>query len=483
MSVRRPFAALAASGVLLSACATRPPQLLTPKMLPKALAGRVAGTPATWPHLLWWRQFDSPELSRLVVLAKRDNQELAAAVARLKEAGALVIIQRSALFPQITAQFQGVRTGVRAAALSTSVTGQRGATVNGFGLSADSTYELDVWGLARDDLRAAEETLNASRFARQAVALTTIAQVADTYFDILALRERIAIADEDIAAIGGILDIVRLKVHAGTSSDLDLAQEEAQLQASQSELPVLKEQELEARVALAVLVGRAPEGFRITAQTLRGIRLPEVTPGLPSQLLARRPDVAEAEANLAAAHADLQAARAAFLPQFSLSGSAGFSSVALQALLHGPSFLWDAGAQLVQTIFDGGKRVGEERLAYATQVELIADYQNAVLNAYADVESALGQVRNGRHEEADLRSEVAAAREAFQISELQYREGTADLLNVLQAQQTLFGARDTLAQVRLARMQASVHLYEALGGGWHEPRGARTQFVACPNCR
>ena len=485
MGVRWRCAALASITALLTACATRPPQVLTPKIVPKALAGPVAGASPDWPRLLWWQGFGSPELSRLVALARHDNRNLAAAVARLKEARADVVIQRSALFPQVNAQFQGDRTGVRATALSTSVTGQRGATVDSFGLFANSTYELDVWGLARDNLRAAEESLEASRFARQAVALTTIGEVADTYLDILALRERIAIANEDIAAIRGILDIVRLKVRAGTSSDLDLAEEEAQLQASRSELPVLIEQELEARVALAVLVGRPPEGFRVAGKTMHGIQLPEVTPGLPSELLARRPDVAEAEAQLAAAHANLQAARAAFLPQFSLSGSAGFSSVALQALLHGPSFLWDAGGELVQTIFDGGKLIGEERLAYATQLELIADYQNAVLNAYSDVESALGQVRNDGYEEADLRSEVAAAREAFQISELQYREGTADLLNVLQAQQTLFGARDTLAQVRLARMQAVVHLYEALGGGWREPQSARTQLETCPGsqCR
>lgn len=465
--------------MLLASCATAPPQALTSKIVPEAFAGQIAGTKAVWPRLEWWRQFDCPELSQLVTLAERDNQNLGAAVARLKEAEAGVAIQRAALFPQITAQFQGVRNGVGVSALSTSGAGENGATINIFGLSANATYELDVWGLTRADLRAAEYTLSASRFARQAVALTTVADVADTYFDILALRERIAIANEDIDAIKAILDIVKLKVHAGTSSDLDLTQEEAQLEASESELPVLKEQELEARVALAVLIGRPPEGFGISTRTLQGIRPPEVAPGLPSELLLRRPDVAEAEANLATAHADLQAARAAFLPQFALTGSAGFSGVALQTLLQGPSFLWDAGAEVVQTIFDGGRLIGDERLEYATQLELIADYQSSVLNAYADVEGALGQVKNDSSEEVHLRREVVAAREAFQISQLQYREGTANLLNVLQAQQTLFGARDTLAQVRLARIQAFVHLYEALGGGWREFQRERTQFARC----
>ncbi|MGH8228221.1 MAG: TolC family protein [Steroidobacteraceae bacterium] len=290
------------------------------------------------------------------------------------------------------------------------------------------------------------------------------------------MREQVAIAKEDITAVSSILDVVKVKVHAGTASHLDLAQEQAQIESAQSTVPVLEEQALEARIALAVLLGRPPEGFRVEADSLDGIRLPAVGVGTPSQLLLRRPDVAEAEANLAAAHANVQAARAAFLPQFSLSGSAGYSSTALDALVRGSSILWAAGAQLVQTIFEGGKLVGEKNLAYATQQELIASYQGAVLNAYADVESALGQVRNYAGEENHLRREVAAAREAFRISQLQYKEGTANLLNVLQAQETLFGARDQLAQAQLARMQALVHLYEALGGGWTEDPRDRSQF-------
>ena len=151
-----------------------------------------------------------------------------------------------------------------------------------------------------------------------------------------------------------------------------------------------------------------------------------------------------------------------------------------RALLHGPSFLWDAGAQMIQTIFDGGKLIGQDDLAYATQKALVAAYEYAILNAYADVETALGQVRNAEQEEARLRDEVAAARKAFQIGALQYREGTAGLLTVLQTQQTLFAARNQLVQARLARMQAVVHLYVALGGGWKEPPLDRTQFIATP---
>jgi len=466
--------AAVALGAVLAGCATRPPQSLTPQLVPKAFVGHVAAQAPVWPRSDWWQAFGSPELSRLVSLAQANNRDLAVASARLREANAEVTIQRAALFPAIDAEAEADRTGVGRSALSSS--GHQGSSSNSFELGAGASYELDVWGLSRDNLRSAEEALKSSRYAQRAVALTTTSSVADAYFGILALREQIEIADEDIVAIDGILRIVKLKVRAGTASHLDLAQEQAQMESVQGELPVLEEQALEGQVALAVLIGQPPEGFAVAAQSAQAIRLPDVAPGLPSQLLLRRPDVAEAEANLAAAHANLQAARAAFLPQFALSGSAGFSSAATNALLHGPSFLWEAGAQMVQTIFDGGKLMGQKDLAYATQQQLVASYQSAVLNAYADVESALGQVRNYAREEQHLRQEVEAAREAFEISQLQYRQGVADLINVLQAQQTLFGARDALAQARLARLQATVHLYAALGGGWEEPPNDRTQL-------
>jgi multidrug efflux system outer membrane protein len=197
-----------------------------------------------------------------------------------------------------------------------------------------------------------------------------------------------------------------------------------------------------------------------------------------AELLLRRPDVAQAEANLAAAHANLDAARAAFLPQFALTGNGGFAGTAINALLHGPNFAWDFGANLLQTVFDGGKLLGQKNLAQATQQELIASYQSAVLSAYADVEDALGQVTNNSNAEIHLGREVEAAREAFKISQLQYRQGATDLLTVLQAQQTLFSAEDQLAQTTLAHMQAVVHLFEALGGGWVEPTEERTQFAS-----
>ena len=467
-----------ALATLLAGCATPPPQVLTAQRVPTHFVGPNPKSAQLWPRANWWRLFDSPELSKLIERAQTSNRDLAASAARIQEANAEVTIQRSALFPQFDVQASAERIGEGSGALSSNVQGQPSLTVNSFGLSGNANYSLDVWGLARDNLRSAEEGVNSARFAGEALALTVTADVADAYFNILATRKEIAITKENITAIDGILNIVRLKVKAGTVSNLDLAQEQAQVESVRAQLPMLRQQEIAERATLAVLVGMPAEALHLGTRNALPIQMPAVRPGLPSALLLRRPDVAQAEANLAAAHANLQAAHAAFLPQLALGGSAGFSSAALSALLHGPSFLWDAGAQAVQTIFAGGKLIGQDDLAYATQKALVAAYENAILNAYADVEIALGQVHNAKQEEAHLRGEVAAGREAFRIGELQYREGTADLLTVLQTQQTLFAARDQLVQARLTRMQAVVHLYVALGGGWKEPQAARTQYVA-----
>ena len=207
----------------------------------------------------WWQQFGSPELSDFIARAQSDNRDLAVAAARVIEAHAQTVIQRASLFPQLNLQAQGQRSGphARPVGINNSPTG------NSFGLTLGASYEVDVWGLARSNLRAAAETLKATRFAQQAVALTVTADVANTYFSVLALRKRIAIANEDILAIKDILKTIQLRVSTGTSSHLDLAQERAQVESVEAELPLLQEQELEARVALAVLLGQTPETLEV----------------------------------------------------------------------------------------------------------------------------------------------------------------------------------------------------------------------------
>lgn len=465
------FLTLPLLAALLAGCSTPVPQSLPHEMLPKAFTGPVTDNAPVWPASDWWNAFHDDELASLIAQAQAGNRDLAVAAAHVMEAEAQSTIARSALFPQVNGGAGHTNAGCSGQSC------QNFGNQKAFNLTFNASYELDVWGLAQDNLRAANEQVKSTRFTQQAVALALNANVADVYLNILALRQRIDIDNQYIAAIQNILTVIQLKVKTGSISHLDLAREQAQMEAVQAQLPALETQEKQALYTLAVLLGRPPEGFDVKARNLDAVQSPQVGAGLPSELLLRRPDVAEAEANLASAHANVDAARAAFLPQISLTGSGGFISTAIGTLLQGSNFGYAYGANLLQTIFDGGKLAGQKDLADATQQEFVAHYQSAALNAYSDVETALIQVANNRRAEEHLRREVQAAKEAFDISELQYRQGAADLLNVLQAQGQLFGAEDQLAQTIQASRQASVHLYEALGGGWVENPDDRTQML------
>lgn len=454
----------------LAACATPVPQALEPQHVPSHFSSPTAQGAPVWPSAGWWAGFGSIELNGLIATAQTNNLDLTAAAARVLQAQAQSKISGSALFPSVGLSGNADRTR--------SAQGDRTSINNSFGLSLDASYQVDLWGRARDNLRAADQLVLASSYAQQVVALSVTADVANTYWDVLALRERIAIAKQNAEAARRILATVESRVKNGATSRLDLAQQETQVQAVEATIPPLEEQEREALFALAILLGRLPEGFDVDGnRRIDKIVAPAVAPGLPSHLLRRRPDVAEAEANLASAHANVDAARAAFFPQIGLTGSGGFTSAALSSLFTGSGFGWTIGSSLAQTIFDGGLLQGQLELNKARQQELVATYQSTVLNAFSDVEKALSQVSSLAKQERQKTAQAKSAAEAFRISELQYRQGETDLLSVLTAQQTLFTAQDQLVQIKLARLQADVGLYQALGGGWSEASYAATQAI------
>lgn len=454
---------LAALALAASACTTPPPQALHEGDVPPAFTAPTTAETATaplWPTNDWWNNFNAPELPPLETTALSENLDLLAAAARVQQAQANTEIAGSALFPQLSLNGDATRAGSgNRTTIVAGVPVTTGGASNSFGIGAQASYELDLFGQNRDALSAAEENELASRYAQQTVRLTITSDVANTYLDALALRQRIAIAKQNIDAAKRILTITEAKVTNGVSSNLELAQQRAQLAGEEASIPPLEEQEREARYALAILLGRAPEGFEVTATTLDGLKAAPVRAGLPTELLTRRPDVAQAEAALLAAHANVDAARAAFFPQISLSaGATQFFS---------PSYLATTiGASLLQAIFDGGRLSGESNLTKAQQLELLVDYRKAVFSALSDAESAMGQVKSLSDQEGFVEVQQTNAAEAYRIAELQYREGVTDLLNVLQTQQTLFTAQDSLVQIRLARLQAGVGLYRALGGGW-----------------
>lgn len=218
-----------------------------------------------------------------------------------------------------------------------------------------------------------------------------------------------------------------------------------------------------------MLLGRAPEHFDIQAQNLDGIDAPVVQPGMPSEMLLRNPSVAGAEAALYAAHADVNAARSTYFPTLSLTGSAGYApSSALSNLFNSGNFIWSIGAGVTQNIFDGGAIHARNDLADAEQMQMIASYRKAVFTAFQDVEQSLDTLKSTTDQLALITTETKADAEAFRIAELEYREGTIDIVTLLTTEQSLFTAQQSLVQTRLARLEASLALYVALGGGWDQ---------------
>jgi outer membrane protein, multidrug efflux system len=460
VSARALSVVLAAS---LAACTANPQALNRPGDVPAAFTAPVDKAAPAWPEAGWWAKFGSDELAPLQDTAQKENLDIAQAAARVLQAEANNGIALSALFPTLGASFDASRSG------SNTPTPTGGRARNSFSAGLTAQYQQGFFGTEYLQLRAAREDLRASRYAAAVIGITASTSVADAYFQILSFRERIAIANTNIAAAKRILAITQAKVNSGVSSNLDLAEQTAVLAQQESTLPGLIQAEKQARYSLAILLGRAPEGYDVKAVNLDGIAAPSIQPGLPSELLLRNPGIAQAEAQLYAAHANVDAARTLYFPSLNLSGSAGYGPVAALSSLFGPAgFVWSIGAGALQTIFDGGRIHAQNDQAKAFQQELIAAYRKTVFSAFMDVETSLDLIKSTTDTQALVELQTRSYAEAFRISELQYREGTIDIVSLLNNQQQLFAAQQSLVQIKLARLQASLALYNALGGGWEQ---------------
>lgn len=418
---------------------------------------------AALPRLDWWRSFRSRELTQIIEEAREANLDIAAAIARIVQADAQARVSGAALLP--TVNLGG--SGTRSRSSQSTGTGVGGASERGlYSASLSGSYEIDFWGKNRAALRSAEESAVASRFDRDVVTLTTMAAAANAYFQVLAAQDRLAVARRNITSAQRVLDLIRQRLNAGTASELDTSQQESLLATQKAAVPPLELALRQNANALALLTARPPERVTIHGGSLRSVAVPRVTPGLPSELIAQRPDIREAEAALAAASFNVENARAAMLPSITLTGEGGYQSAALRTLMRPESAFFNLAAGLTQPIFDGLRLQGQLDLAKGRQDELLQNYRKSVISGFTDVENALAAIQQNAIRERLQQEAVVASRRAFEISETRLREGTVDLVTVLQTQQTLFQAEDALAQVRLARLQAVISLFQALGGGW-----------------
>ncbi|MGO9934204.1 MAG: efflux transporter outer membrane subunit [Steroidobacteraceae bacterium] len=416
---------------------------------------------AVWPTPDWWHNFGSPKLDELITQAQQSNDDIGVAIARVQEADAQARIAGAPLLPSLG-------LGAGATRERAPVSGIGPQVYNVFNPELTASYELDFWGKNRAARAAARATAVASRYDQQTVALTVISSVATTYFQALELRDRIEVARQNLENGQHVLDGLRLQETAGIATGLDVAQQETAVALLDAAIPPLLQQFRQTVNALAVLIGKTPESLDVDAGTLTKLTRPAVIEGLPSQLLARRPDVAEAEQQLIAANANITVARAALFPAIQLTAGGGYESSALASLISPVNAVYNITAGLTQPIFQGGALRGQVAFSNAQYAELLSTYHKTVISALSNVEDALVATRQTLEQQVRQQDAVNKAARAFQFAQTQMDAGVVSILTVLNTENALFSAQDELVQIQYLHLQSLVDLFTALGGGWQQ---------------
>jgi outer membrane protein, multidrug efflux system len=456
-----------ALAMLLAGCAVTEPKTELALNLPRSFT-EAPPTAVSAPALTddWWLMFGSPQLNALIDEALIGSADLRIAAERITQAELALRVANASLLPRISA---GAGQAASRSGGSNVDSSSREAT----SLSIAMSYEVDLWGRLAAGVQAQQQAVAVSRFDADTVRLALMSSVASTYFQLLATRERLDIARENLAIAERVLKLVDARFRNGVATSLDVSQQTTAVLTQRTALIPLEVAERQTTSALALLLGRVPQGFGVQAEEFEALVVPTVAPGIPSELLTRRPDLAAAEAQLAAADANVAAARAALLPSISLSASGGLASAALLTLVN-PTNAISIGLSLAQSIFDGGERQARVETQQSQRRVLVETYGGAVRSALKEVDDALGNADRGTRLEAAQRETLAQAQRSLNLAEIRYREGVGDLLAVLDAQRSLFAAQDQLAQSRLARLTASLDLFRALGGGWEAPTQTST---------
>jgi outer membrane protein, multidrug efflux system len=410
----------------------------------------------------WWEVFEDKELQALIRTALRNNYDVRIAAARVLEAQAQLGIVRADQFPTVSAggnisSQQSAKIGPIPAFEITQ--GQ---------VNASAAWNLDFWGKYRRATEAARANLLANQWAQEEVIATLVASVASDYFVLRQLDLELEISQSTLSSRRDSLQLTQTLEQHGINSLLDVRQSEQLVYTAAAEVPDLERQITQEENAISILLGNnpgdIPRGLKLTEQP----HAPEVPVGLPSSLLERRPDILEAEQNLIAANAQIGVARAAYFPQISLTGTAGYESAALSNLFSGPAGIWNVAASVSQPIFQGGRLKSNVRLAEAQREQALLTYQQVIQGAFRDVSNALVAYRKDREFRIQQGHLVDAAQDAARLSEVRFKAGTADYLEVLTNNTNYFSAELELAQAEGNELTALVQLYQALGGGWEQ---------------
>ncbi len=416
----------------------------------------------------WWEAFKDPQLDALVSRVEVSNQTIKAAEARVREARALTQSARAALFPSVDLGVGATRSGNRAGTANSAVTttNRAGSVRNNYNVALDVNWEIDLWGRIRRTVEASDATAQASVADLESAELSAQALLAEDYFLLRVQDAQIRLLNNTVEAYQRSLQLTRNQYAVGVAARADVAQAETQLKSLQAQAIDAGLQRAQLEHAIAVLLGKAPAQFSLPAEVVATV-FPDIPPGLPSELLERRPDIAAAERRAAAANARIGVAEAAFFPSLTLSATGGFQSSVLSQLFSLPSRYWSIGASLAQAVFDAGLRRAQTAQAIATYDETVANYRQTVLAGFQEVEDNLAALRILQEEAKVQDDAVKFARESLTITLNQYRAGTANYLAVVVAQATALSNERAALAVLSRRLTASVALIKALGGGWH----------------
>jgi multidrug efflux system outer membrane protein len=412
----------------------------------------------------WWRVFNDEVLNELERNATEANQQLKAAVSRVEQARAAARVARSELLPTISAEPSYVRQHYS----QNQVPNFGGITVDTFRAPLDLSYEIDLWGRVRRGFESARADAQASLAALQNVLLTMQSDVAQNYFALRAL-------DAEIATVAGTVELrkeqvrlVRSRFEGGIGNNLDVARAETELATAEAEAAALAQRRAELENAIAILAGQNPSTFKLASVNTWNPQVPEVPAGLPGELLERRPDVAEAERQLAAANARIGIAKAAFFPVLRLTGSGGYVSADVDNLFNWDSRVWSIGPSVSLPIFAGGRNLANYRRSQSSYEEAVARFRQQVLVAFGEVENSLSGIRHLADQHAAQRRAISNARRAADLAGERYRSGIVSYLEVVDANREALQAERADAQLTGRRQVAAVQLIKALGGGWSQ---------------
>ena len=414
----------------------------------------------------WWRIFNDAELDRLEAEATTANQDIAAAEARYRQAKSLIDEARAGLFPAVGVGVSAARGSSASQASGASAGGVR----NAVSATIDASWEIDLWGRVRRAVEASEASAAATAADLESARLSVQAQLAIAYFSVRIADSGQRLLDRTVAAYQQSLQLTTNRYDAGVAARAEVVQADAQLKSAQAQAVDNRATRAGFEHAIAVLTGRAPAAFTLAVAD-DVPPPPDIPPGVPSQLLERRPDVAAAERRMAAANAQVGVATAAFFPTLSLSASGGFASSGLAHLLSLPNRFWSIGANLAEPLFDAGLRTAQRDVARAAYDESVASYRQVVLVGFQQVEDNLSTLAVLEEEATIQEAAVASARLSVDLTNNQYKAGIVGFLNVVAAQAIQFNNERTLVLLRGRQLQASVALVQALGGGWRASPG------------